>query len=69
MSFGDYREQIARDWDFAGPVGASWLVSVNSQCHLKINFTIIHNLQYSNFQLLSNVAFHPISLIITKKHS
>lgn len=49
------------DRDFAGPLGASWLVSVNSQVHLKSNFTIIHNLQYSNFQLLFNVAFHPIA--------
>lgn len=34
------------DWDFAILEGASWLVSVNSQCHLKNNFTIEHSLQY-----------------------
>lgn len=61
MGFGDHREGTVGDRDFAGPLGASWLVSVNSQVHLKSNFTIIHNLHYSNFQLLFNVAFHPIA--------
>lgn len=45
VGFGGRREKIVGAWDFSGPESASWLVSVNSQCHLKNNFTIVHSLQ------------------------